>query len=85
MLHTIIELLAAHDGYGRIYFAVDLAGQVAHTSSCIYVQPQPSETIPAFLRRLQGQAQPGDAIELAYEKGHLRLARITRPAAAATP
>lgn len=83
-LHAILELLSTHDGYGRIYFAVDPAGQVEHTSSCIYVQPQPSETIPAFLRRLQGQAHPGDAIELSYEKGQVRLARITRPAAAAT-
>ena len=80
-LSTILDLLASSDGYGKIFFAVSLTGQVEQRGSCLYVQPQPSETIPAFLRRLQGQARPGDAIELAYEKGALRLARITRPAA----
>jgi hypothetical protein len=80
MLHAILELLASSDGYGKIFLAVDDTGCVAHTSSCIYVKPTGGETIPAFLRRVQGQARPGDAIEMSYEHGKLQLARITRPA-----
>lgn len=82
-LHTILELLAAHDGYGRIFLHADAAG-LSHAGSCLYLKPTANETIPAFLRRLTATIQAGDDIELAYERGALQLARITRPAAAAS-
>ncbi len=82
-LHTILELLAAHDGYGKIFLRADAAG-VIHSGSCLYLKPTANETIPAFLRRLTATVQAGDEIELSYQAGALQLARITRPAATAT-
>ena len=82
-LHTILEQLAAGDGYGKIYLRADAAG-LLHAGSCLYLKPSAGETIPAFLRRRTATVQAGDDIELAYERGMLQLARITRPAAAAT-
>jgi len=85
-LHTILELLATSDGYGRIRLAVDARGVLAHTSSLIYLKPSSAgETIPAFLRRLAATVQPGDEVELSYQRGVLELARITRPKAQAAP
>jgi hypothetical protein len=83
-LHTVLETLATHDGYGKIFFRADATGALAHTSSLIYLKPLAQETIPAFMRRLAAAVQPGDDIELVCERGALSLARITRPAAAAT-
>ncbi len=80
---SILEALAA-SGYGRLLFTAGAAGELAHTLTVLHFKPLKTETIPAFLRRLQQQAQPGDEIELVLDQGALQLARITRSAAAAT-
>ena len=82
-LRVILNALAESDGFGKITLRADESGALAHAATILHIKPTQGETIPSFLRRIQTQVRPGDDIEIAYERGVLQLARITRTAAAA--
>lgn len=82
-IHTILEALAAGAGYGKIMLQACADGTAVHSATLLYFKPKSTETIPAFLRRLQQELLPGDEVEISFDQGSVQLARVRRPAAIA--